>query len=98
MSGDKAEGSLVRSPQGQLSGNAVYAVPLPPHLFLQTGKSGIAYDDVVQQIDIEELSRLHELPGSLDILRTARGVRAGVIVRDNNAGAIAHNRLTKHLC
>jgi len=33
--------------------SAAYEVASPHHSFLQAGKSGIAYDDVVEQLDIE---------------------------------------------
>jgi hypothetical protein len=50
-----------------LSGRSSFNL-LPPQVFFQAHEALVADDDVVDQLDVEDASSLHELPRRLDVL------------------------------
>src|SRR5436309_11718500 len=62
---------------------------LPLEEFFEADEALVADDEVVDQLDVENASGLHELPGGLDVLRRRRWVAAGVVVAEDEGGAVA---------
>jgi hypothetical protein len=57
----------------------------------------VADDDVVDQLDVHDASRLHQPQGRLNILRLGRRVAAGMGVAEDQAGSCADDGGTEDL-
>src|SRR5258708_33190685 len=66
-------------------------------MLFQADEALMTNDDVIDQLDIEDAAGLHELSGRLDIVRGGRRVAAGVVVAEDEAGAVADNGWAEHL-
>ena len=63
---------------------------------LQRDPASLTDDEVVEQLDIEQLSRCHDLDGEGDVCRRGRRVAGGVVVDGNDSGGVLADRITKH--
>jgi hypothetical protein len=64
---------------------------LPAQVFLEADEALVADDDVVDQLDVQNTPRRHELLHRLVILRRRCRVAAGMVVAEDQAG---HLRVT----
>jgi hypothetical protein len=70
---------------------------LPPHTFLQAHEAVVADHEVIDKLDIEHFASFNELPGHGNVLGRRGGIAAGVVVADEDAGAVAYNRRAEYL-
>ncbi len=57
----------------------------------------VADDEVIDKFNIEHFARFNELPGHSDVFGRRGGIAAGVIVANDDTGAVAYNRRAKYL-
>jgi hypothetical protein len=69
--------------------NSGDASPVEP--FLQANKTVVADDEMIDQFDVQLLACLHQLLCDGDILVRGGWIATGMVVADNNAGAIAQD-------
>ena len=62
---------------------------LPAQVFLQADEALVADDDVVDQLDVEDAARRHQMFRRLDVLGGRRRVTTGVVVAEDEAWAVA---------
>src|SRR5947209_11650529 len=60
--------------------------------FTHTHPHSLADNQMVEQLDLQQLARLNQSAGHLDILRAGLGCAAGVVVRDDDRGALEQDR------
>jgi hypothetical protein len=70
---------------------------LPAQVFLEADEALVADDDVVDQLDVQNTPRRHELLHRLVILRRRCRVAAGMVVAEDQAGAFAGDGGTEDL-
>ena len=63
--------------------------------FTHTYPRPLADNQVVEQFDLQQLARLDQGAGHLDILRAGMGATTGMVVRDNDRGALEQDRPTR---
>jgi hypothetical protein len=66
-------------------------------VFFQADEALVADDDVVDQLDVEDATRRHELLRRLDILWLGRRVAARIVVAEDQAGACADDGGTEDM-
>src|SRR5437588_5931430 len=83
-------------PAGELKVTGL-RLSLPPQAFLQADKPVVADDEMIDKLDIEQFACLDELPGHGNVLGRRSGIAAGVVVADDDAGAVAYNSRAEYL-
>jgi hypothetical protein len=64
---------------------------------LETDESSPADNQVIEDVDVQELSPRNDFAGHNDVFRGGRGVARRVVVRDNEGGAVLPQRIAKNL-
>ncbi len=66
-------------------------------MFLEADEALLTDDEVVDQLDVEDAPGLHQLPRRLEVLLGGRGVAAGMVVSEDEGGAVANDGLAEDL-
>jgi hypothetical protein len=69
----------------------------PVHAFFQARVTRIANDNMIEQIDIEQVTGLNQLFRHLKVLGRGCRIAAWMIVTDDHIGTVAHDRGPKDL-
>src|SRR6266699_1739427 len=80
-------GSMPRMSRSFISISALRLSPAQLS-FAHTHPRPLADNQVVEQFDLQQLARLNQGAGHLDILRTGLGAATGVVVRNDDRGAL----------
>ena len=70
---------------------------LPAKVFFEADEALVPDDDVVDQLDVQDAPRRQELLRRLDILRRGFWEPAGMVVAEDQAGALADDGGTEDL-
>ena len=62
---------------------------LPTQVLFEADEALVADDDVVDQLDVQDAPRRQELLRRLDVIRGGRRVATGMVVAEDQAGALA---------
>src|SRR5438552_18199423 len=68
----------------------------PAQALLQTDKPVAPDNNVIHQVNIEKIRRLHQLFSHSDILWRRRWISTRMIVTDDHGGAVANNSRAKY--
>lgn len=52
---------------------------------------------MIEDVDVQQLAALDDFAGHDDVFRGGRGIARGVVVRDNEGGAVLPKRVAKDL-